>query len=256
MKALITGASSGIGRSMAYYLAGLGYDLILVARDKEKLQELQDEISTDVKIIVADLTDEMKLKEIYVVCKNDDIDLLINNAGFGLCGEFDDLDLSKELSMIDVNIKALHTLTKFFLKDMKKRNKGYILNVASIAAFEAGPLMATYYATKAYVLRFSLALREELRREQSKVSISCLCPGPVDTNFNKVANVEFALKGLSSDYVAKYAIDKTLKRKAIIIPSLKMKLVCFATRLAPQTFVAKIVYRIQKKKIRGKDYEK
>lgn len=256
MKALITGASSGIGRSMAYYLSSLGYDLILVARSKEKLQEIQKELETDVKIIVADLSDEVKLKEIYVVCKKDDIDILVNNAGFGLCGEFDDLELSKEMEMIDVNIRALHTLTKFFLKEMKKRDSGLILNVASVAAFQAGPLMATYYATKAYVLRFSLAIREELRREKSNVSVSCLCPGPVDTNFNSVANVEFTVKALTSDYVAKYAIDKALKGKAVIVPSFKMKLAVFMNRLLTQTFVSKVVYKIQKNKISRKKKEK
>lgn len=256
MKALITGASSGIGRSMAYYLSSLGYDLILVARNKEKLQEIQKELKTDVKIIVADLSDEVKLKEIYVVCKKDDIDILVNNAGFGLCGEFDDLELSKEMEMVDVNIRALHTLTKFFLKEMKKRDRGIILNVASVAAFQPGPLMATYYATKAYVLRFSLAIREELRREKSNVSISCLCPGPVDTNFNSVANVEFSVKALTSDYVAKYAIDKALKKKAIIVPGFKMKALIFLNRLVSQTFVAKIVYKIQKNKIERKKKEK
>lgn len=256
MKALITGASSGIGRSMAYYLSSLGYDLILVARSKEKLQEIQKELKTDVKIIVADLADEVKLKEIYVVCKKDDIDILVNNAGFGLCGEFDDLELSKEMEMIDVNIRALHTLTKFFLKEMKKRDRGLILNVASVAAFQAGPLMATYYATKAYVLRFSLAIREELRREKSNVSVSCLCPGPVDTNFNSVANVEFTVKALTSDYVAKYAIDKALKGKAVIVPSFKMKLAVFMNRLVTQTFVSKVVYKIQKNKINRKKKER
>lgn len=248
MKALITGGSSGIGYSMAKYLSSIGYDLILVARDKEKLQKIQKELPTDVKIIVADLSSESKLKELYVLCKNDNIDILINNAGFGLFGEFSNSDLNTELNMIDVNIKAVHILTKLFLKDMKKRGTGYILNVSSAASFQAGPLMSTYYATKAYVTRLTLAIYEELRKEKSKVHISCLCPGPVSTNFDNVADVDFSMKGLDSEYVAKYAIDKMLKNKLIIVPGFKMKFTIFMNRFISNKLALKVVYRFQKKK--------
>ena len=166
MKVLITGASSGIGYQMAKYLSDLGHDLVLVSRDKQKLQMMQDELKCEVKIIVADLSDASKVKEVYVLCKNDNIDILINNAGFGDCGNFDETDLTREMEMLDLNIRAVHILTKLFLRDMKKRNCGYILNVASSAAFMPGPLMATYYSTKAYVLRLTTALYEELRREK------------------------------------------------------------------------------------------
>ena len=249
MKALVTGASSGIGYSMAKYLSDLGYDLILVARDKERLQEIQKELKTDVKIVVADLSQESKIKELYVLCKNDNIDLLVNNAGFGLFGEFDSTELSSELSMIDVNIKAVHILTKLFLKDMIKKDSGYILNVSSSASFQAGPLMATYYASKSYVTKLTVAIYEELRRKKSKVHVSCLCPGPVKTNFNNVANVKFAMKGLDSDYVAKYAIDKMLKKnKLIIVPGFKMKTLLFFNRFLSTKRAARIVYKFQKKK--------
>lgn len=251
MKALITGASSGIGTSFARYLSKLGYDLILVARNKDKLQELQKELPTDVKIVVADLSQESKIKELYVLCKNDNIDLLINNAGFGLFGEFDSTDLTREMEMIDVNIRAVHMLTKLFLKDMVKKDSGYILNVASSASFQAGPLMATYYASKSYVQRLTVAIYEELRRKKSKVHVSCLCPGPVKTNFNDVANVDFSMKGLDSDYVAKYAIDKMLKKnKLLIIPGKKMKMLVFFNRFISTKRAAKIVYKFQKKKER------
>lgn len=252
MKALITGASSGIGYEMAHYLSELGYDLILVARDKEKLQEMQQDLKVNVKIIVADLSIENKLKEVYVLCKNENIDVLINNAGFGMCGYFTETDLNRELEMINTNIRAVHILTKLFLKDMKKRNSGYILNVASSAAFEPGPLMATYYSTKAYVLRLTTSLYEELRREKSKVVVSCLCPGPVDTNFNRVAGVTFSIKPLTSKYVSRYAIKKMFKKKLIIIPGLKMKVAVFFTRFVPTKVLARITYRIQSKKIRNK----
>ncbi len=249
MKALITGASSGIGYSMAKYLSSLGYDLILVARDKEKLQAIQKELKTDVKIVVVDLSQEDKIKDLYILCKNDNIDILINNAGFGLFGEFDSTDLSREVNMIDVNIKAVHILTKLFLKDMVKRNSGYILNVSSSASFQAGPLMATYYASKSYVTRLTVAIYEELRRKKSKVHVSCLCPGPVKTNFNNVADVQFSMKGYDSDYVAKYAIDKMLKKnKLIIVPGFKMKSLIFFNRFISTKRAAKIVYKFQKRK--------
>ena len=249
MKALITGASSGIGYSMAKYLGSLGYDLILVARDKEKLQSIQKEIQTDVKIVVADLSQESKIKELYVLCKNDNIDILINNAGFGLFGEFDSTDLSSELNMIDVNIRAVHILTKLFLKDMVKRDSGYILNVSSSASFQAGPLMATYYATKSYVYQLTEALYYEQKKKKSNVGVSVLCPGPVDTNFNNVAGVRFGVKPLSSSYVAKYAIDKMFKKKMLIIPGVKMKLSKFFGRFASDKALLRIAYKIQKKKV-------
>lgn len=250
MKALITGASSGIGYQMAKYLSELGHSLILVARDKKKLQEMQEELKTETKIIVADLSDTSKVKEIYVLCKNENIDILINNAGFGACGKFDEIDLNKELEMIDLNINAVHVLTKLFLRDMKKKKSGYILNVASSAAFLPGPLMATYYSTKAYVLRLTTALYEELRRDKSNVVVSCLCPGPVDTNFNKVANVKFSVKPLDSEFVAKCAIDEMFNKKLIIIPGFKMKLAHFFSKFCSTKFLAKITYNIQKKKLK------
>ena len=189
------------------------------------------------------------IKSLYVLVKNDDIDLLVNNAGFGLCGYFSETDLTRELEMINVNIKAYHILTKLFLKDMKKKDRGHILNVASSAAFESGPLMATYYATKSYVYRLTEAIWYELKKQKSNVHISCLCPGPVDTNFNKVANVRFSIKPMSSKYVAKYAIDKTLKGKLLIIPGMKMKLSKFFGRFISDKAMMKMTYKIQKKKI-------
>ena len=152
--------------------------------------------------------------------------------------------------MINTNIVAYHVLTKLYLKNMQEKNKGKILNVASIAGFMPGPLMATYYSTKAYVVRLSESIREELRKEKSKVQISILCPGPVNTNFNKVANVEFALKGLSSQYVAKYAIQKFLKGKFYIVPGIKIKLAKFAIKMFPSNLVAKVSYNMQRKKIK------
>lgn len=248
MKALITGASSGMGRDMAKILSQNGYDLILVARDEKRLEEVKKQLKTETKIVVMDISKEENCKKIYE--ENKDIDILINNAGFGDCGHFEETSLDKDIQMIHTNIIAYHILTKLYLKEMIKKDSGKILNVASIAGFMPGPLMTTYYSTKNYVVRFSESIREELRRKKSKVQISILCPGPVDTNFNKVADVEFALKGLSSEYVAKYAINKFFKGKFYIVPGWKIRLARIGVKLAPASFVAKISYNMQKRKIR------
>lgn len=250
MKALVTGASSGIGKEIAIYLDKLGYEVILVARNKEKLESVAKTLIHKPKIIVMDLQQVEDIKSLYVLVKNDDIDILVNNAGFGLCGNFTDIELSKELEMIDINIKAVHILTKLFLKDMKRKNRGYILNVASSAAFESGPLMATYYSTKSYIYRLTEAINYELKKEKVNVHVSCLCPGPVDTNFNNVANVKFSVKPLKADYVAKYAVDKMLNNKMLIIPGLKMKLAKFFGRFLSDKALMRITYRIQRRKIK------
>ena len=247
MKALITGASSGIGRDIARELSKRGYDLILVARNLEKLEEVKKELKTNIEIVSMDVSSPENCKQLHENYK--DIDILINNAGFGDCGYFDKTNLDKELQMINTNIVAYHVLTKLYLQDMKQKNSGKILNVASIAGFMPGPLMATYYSTKAYVVRLSEAIREELRKEKSKVQISILCPGPVNTNFNKVADVQFALKGLSSEYVAKYTTDKLFKGRFYIVPGWKIKLAKFETKIAPNNLVARICYNMQRRKI-------
>lgn len=248
MKALITGAGSGIGRDMAKYLAAMKYDLILVGRDKQRLEELQNELQVNSKIIIADLSDPTRVKEVYVMTKNEDIDILINDAGFGAFGKFYETDLNNEIDMINTNVVAVQLLTKLFLRDMQKKNYGYILNVASLAAFGPGPLMATYYATKAYVNNLTEAINEELRRDKSNVFICSLCPGPVDTNFNNVAGVHFGVKALTSEEVAHYAIDSMFKKKVIIIPGFKMKLALFGRRFISRSLLRKITYDIQKSK--------
>ena len=213
MKALVTGASSGIGEEIAKELGKRGYDIILVARNEEKLKDVASKIKTKTRIITMDLSNKENCKKLYEETKNEDIDILINNAGFGVHGKFCDTDLNKEVQMIETNITAVHILMKLYLKDMIKKDRGHILNVASMAAFGPGPLMSSYYASKAYVYRLSQGVKTELRKNNSKVKISVLCPGPVRTNFNKVAGVDFAAPSLSSEYVAKYAVKKMLKNK-------------------------------------------
>lgn len=248
MKALITGASSGIGRDMAYYLAELGYDLILVARRKNRLEEIKNKVNVNVKIIPMDLLIEENVFKLYEKVKKDDIDILINNAGFGLFGSFVKTDLQRELEMIDLNIKTYHILTKLFLKDFVNKDKGYILNVCSSAGFLAGPRLNTYYATKNYITKLTLAIYEELRREKSHVHISALCPGPVSTEFNEVAHGVFSIKEMNSQVVAKYAIDKMFKNKLIIVPGWSVKLGLFFNRFIPWKLSLFITYYIQKRK--------
>jgi len=250
MKALITGASSGLGADFARILSKQGYDLILVARRKEKLKQLKEELNTNVDIICTDLSSSFNCSRLYNKLKNEDIDILINNAGFGVFGSFETIKLEKELDLIDINIKAVHILTKLFLIDFKKKDKGYILNVASSAAFQPGPLMATYYASKSYVYNLTCALYEELRRDDSNVKVSVLCPGPVNTEFNSVAGVEFGMKSLESYDVAKYALDKMFKNKLVIIPGFQIKAAKFLGRFLPTKLLIKITYNIQKKKVK------
>lgn len=248
MKILITGASSGIGKDMAKYLSSLGHDLILVARRKDRLEKFKKQLKTNVEIISTDLSKADNCYKLYNKVKNKNIDFLINNAGFGLLGFSYETDLEKELEMIDANIKSVHILSKLFLEDFYKLDSGRILNVSSSAGFLPGPKLNTYYATKNYVLKYTLGLYEELRKSNSNVKISVLCPGPVNTEFNKVAGSEFELKGLSSEYVAKYAIDKALKNKLIIIPGTSVKIGLFLSRFLPYKILLRVVYKIQNKK--------
>lgn len=250
MRVLVTGASSGIGRDLAREFAKRKYDLILVARDVEKLESLKNELISKYKInaeyISLDLSVERNCIDLYEKIKN--IDILVNNAGLGDFGRFWKTDLSKDLTIIETNIRSVHILTKLYLKDMKERDSGKILNVASIAGFMPGPLMATYYASKNYVVRLSEAIREELHKEKSNVKISILCPGPVKTNFNNVANVKFEIQSLTSEYVAKYTVNQFLKNKFYIVPGFTIKCVKFFSKIVPTPILAKCSYHMQKKK--------
>ena len=249
MRVLITGASSGIGRSLALEFAKMGYDLVLVARDKSKLNEVKKEIEdkVSVEIVSMDLTDIDSCKKLYDKY-NKDIDILVNNAGFGLFGEFTEIDLDKELEMIDTNLCALQSLMKLYLRDMVKRDSGQILNVASIAGFMPGPLMSTYYATKNYVVSLSEGVREELKKRKSKVRVSILCPGPVMTNFDNVAGVSFSLNGKSSEEVAKYTVRELKRGRFYIVPGIDIKLLRLVSGIVPRSLISKIVYYQQRKK--------
>ncbi len=248
--AVITGASSGIGTEFAKRLANEGYALVLVARREERLKQLAEELQTECAIIAADLSSMSECERVVSELGDKDIEVFINNAGFGRCGETLHIDTETELHMIDVNVKAVHKLTKLILPKMVEKDKGYILNVASSAGLiPAGPYMAAYYATKAYVTSYTRAVAEELKQKKSHVYIGCLCPGPVDTEFNKVANVEFALKGISAVKCANYAVVKMFRKKVTIVPGVVMKFAIVASRLAPTKLAVKIAAKQQRKKL-------
>lgn len=250
MRVLITGASSGIGRDLAREFAKKNYEIVLVARNIEKLESLKKELTEEYHVKVEYLSVDLSSRENCVDLheKARDIDILVNNAGLGDFGNFTNTQLEKDFTIIDTNITAMHVLTKLYLKDMKEKKSGKILNVASIAGFLPGPLMATYYASKNYVVRLSEAIREELKKEKSNVKISILCPGPVRTNFNNVANVKFEISSLSSEYVAKYTVNKFLKDKFYIVPGFQIKCAKFFSKIVPTQILAKCTYHMQKRK--------
>lgn len=248
MRALITGASSGIGREMALQLAARGYALTLVARREDRLRALAAEVDVPCEIITADLSQPDEVKRVYRAARGADLEVVVNNAGFGLFGPFAETDLTREIEMIQTNIVAVHILTKLFLRDFRRADRGYILNVASSAGFMAGPLMATYYATKNYVLRLTQAIREELRREGSAVRVAALCPGPVDTEFNDVANVRFSIRPLSAADAAAYGLRGLFAGRGILVPGCMMRLTLAARRFAPEELATRITYHIQHRK--------
>jgi len=251
--ALITGASSGIGLELARLFARGGFDLVLVARSLDKLNQLAGELrerwGVSVRILVKDLTNPQAPDEVFQGLRQASIpiDILVNNAGFGAYGFFHQLDLKRDLEMIQVNIAVLTKLTKLFLPAMIERKQGKILNVASTAAFQPGPLMAVYYATKAYVLHFSEAIANELRG--TGVTVTCLCPGPTRSGFQEMAdieNVKLVRAGMmSSERVARIGYEGLLKGKTVVVAGLRNKISAFLVRLGPRSWVRRIVRFVQ-----------
>ena len=246
--ALITGASSGIGRDLAILLSRRGYNLILVGRSLSRLETVLPKLShRRVQLLALDLSKEEHCSQLYRQCRGQ-VDLLVNNAGFGLFGEFSGTKLDTELNLLDLNVRAVHILTKLFLRDMVKQDRGAILNVASVAGYLPGPLMETYYASKAYLLRLDLAIWKELKKRRSRVQISTLCPGPVDTGFNRRAGVQFAIPGRNSFWVAAYALEQLEKGKRVILPGWEAKAVAVLGKIAPDSLLLEGAYRMQRRK--------
>lgn len=247
--AVITGASSGIGAEFARNLSSRGYGLILVARREERLRALATELGSPAEVFTADLSQESECNRLGEFLSGFDVEIFINNAGFGDCGPFSETDLDKEMRMIEVNVIALHRLSKLAVHLLAK-NGGHLLNIGSSAGLmPAGPYMATYYATKAYVVSLTQAIAIEQKEAHGNISASVLCPGPVNTEFNDVANVRFALPGISPKFCAEYALKQMFKGQTIILPSFLMKCAAVAAKMFPRNLVAKIAGAQQKKKL-------
>lgn len=248
--ALVTGASSGIGAEFAKRLDSLGFNVIITARRADRLEELAAELTHKATVIPADLSQRSECLRLYDEVKDKNVSVLINNAGFGMIGDFDSTDLDRELSLLDVNCAAVHILTKLFVRDFVKKDRGYILNVGSSAGLmPGGPLMAAYYASKAYVVSLTQSIAGELRARGCRASISVLCPGPVETEFNDVAECSFAVKGISAGFCAEEGLKGLFGRKTVIIPGAGMKLGAAAVRFAPRGLVVRIAREMQSRKI-------
>ena len=251
---LITGASGGIGLELATLFERNGHDLVLVARSKDKLDEaasaFQSHHGITVHTIVHDLSRTDSARALYeeVRRRGISIDVLINNAGAGTWGEFWQTDLARETEILQLNVVSLVQLTKLFLQDMIKNRNGKILNVASTAAFQAGPLMAVYYASKALVLSFTEALANETRG--SGVTVCALCPGPTETNFRSAAGMKKSMLfsrhlNLPSTEVARVGYEGLKRGKTVIIPGFKNRLIVQMLRLLPRSFTVDSVRKMQ-----------
>lgn len=254
--ALITGASGGIGYEFVKLFAQEGYNLVLIARSGEKLaqiaKDLKQKYSIAVKVITKDLSNTTSSEEIFQELQQENItvDILVNNAGFATYGLFNETNLNIELQMMQVNVVSLTHLTKLFLKDMVKQGYGRILNVASTAAFQPGPLMAVYFATKAYVLSFTEAIANEL--EGTGVTVTALCPGPTESGFQKRAAMEDSKlvngqKIMDSETVAKIGYAALMKSKTVVITGIKNKILAASVKFCTRKMVAKIVRSIQER---------
>lgn len=240
MKALITGASSGLGKDMAMILSKKGYDIIAVARNKANMEKAFSNIKNCI-IIPMDLSIPKNCFKLYNMVKDEDIEIVINNAGFGEFGFFNKTNLKREIDMINLNIKAVHILTKLFLKDMIKKDRGYILNVGSIGSFYPSPFYSSYFASKSYVLNLDLAIYEELKKLKSNVYIGTFCPGTINTNFHKNANVKGKVFGSNSYKASIYAIEKMFAKKPIIINGFAKFVPCIVSIL-PKVVMLKLAY--------------
>lgn len=246
MYALITGASSGIGREMAIQLAEKNVDLILVARRHERLMNLREAIvnkyGVDVVTYPIDLNNEQSLYTLHNSCQQYDVRIVVNCAGFGKMGLFHDIPLEEDLDMIKTNVTAVHVLTKLFSKSM---TRGVILNVASIAAFSPVPLLSTYGATKAYVQSLSRAVNYEMKRSGRPIRVITMCPGPVNTEFNKVAHGSFLMPGMSAKKCAKYAVDGIFGNKEMVLPGFVPKATHILSKIIPTAIQLPIEYFVE-----------
>lgn len=248
--AVVTGASSGIGMEFARRLSLEGYPLILIARRRDRLEALRRELGTECLLLPADLARREDLIRLCEDLVGRRIDVFINNAGFGVSGPFMTTEVAREIGMVDVNVTAQHVLFKYILHRMEAEGGGAILNVASSAGlFPAGPYMSGYYATKAYMASLTRGVAEELRQAGSPVYVGCLCPGPVNTEFNDVADVSFALPGISPEECVDYALRMMERRQTLIIPGREIRAAVIGQRFIPAALTVRLTAAQQKKKM-------
>ncbi|MFW6254122.1 MAG: SDR family NAD(P)-dependent oxidoreductase [Chitinivibrionales bacterium] len=257
--ALLTGASGGLGLDLSRFLARDGYDLVLVARRGDKLSSIAEEFSheygTTVYVCPADLDGSAGVKKVldFVQKQSLTIDILINNAGIGFFGRFVDIPAESITTMVRLNTLALTELTRAFLPDMLRRHKGRIMNVASTAAFQPGPLMAVYYATKAYVLHLSEALDDEYHK--SGVRITAFCPGPTRTDFHDRAGMDSSmplLKLMDSAAAASIGYRGMLRGKRVVVPGLKNRIMSMISQRLPRRLATRIIHHIQEGRMGGR----
>ena len=248
-KALVTGASSGIGREIALRLAAKGYRVTLVGRSPERLQEVQKAADSPCELLPADLSDREACRQVAETILREKPEVVVNNAGFGEFGDVGTRGTEGLCGMIDVNVTALTILTEACARLFRERGSGYLMNVASIAGLlPGGPHMAGYYATKAYVTSLTGAVAQELREAGCHAHVCMLCPGPVDTRFNAVANVEFALPGISAEKCAEIAVNRMFAGKEVIIPGVLIRASAMMTRLLPRRLYLRLLSGQQRKK--------
>ena len=251
---LITGATGGLGKAFAKLYANDNNNLLLVATNDEKLAALKTELEKDYNVVIdvfkADLSDKAQCEAVFDYAKEKEyfVNNLVNNAGFGDCTDFKDMDVEKQTKMVSVNCSALLYFTRVFLTDMIENNEGHIINVGSIASFVPGPYMSTYHATKAFVLSLGEAVAYEIRK--TNVKLLTLCPGPFDSGFVSTAGNQYTfdkIKPIPAEEVAKYGYKQSKKGKRVAVVGFGNKLTVFAPRLFPRNFVAAISGKTTKK---------
>lgn len=245
-KAVVTGASSGIGREIALYLSQIGYYVVLVGRNEDSLEAVRKEIGQFSETVKTDLSVPNNARLLFEAHKNADV--IVNCAGLGVFGEFDLTDLDRELEMLNTNVLSLHVLTKLYYVEFNKRGKGRILNVSSSASYFIGPAFSSYYASKAYVTRLTRAVQTELKRNPTGVTVTLFCPGPVKTAFGKKDGISDGSGAITAAVAAKKAVDGMLKGKEIVFPNFLTKLSVLGSKILPECITARFVYKIQIKK--------
>ncbi len=248
MKALITGATGGLGKAFAQELAANGWQLYLCGQNEKKLRALAEEMPKGTRFFQVDLSKREGCLALYEAVKEEDVDFVIHNAAIGCYGHFAEHTLAEEERLFALDAQSVLLLTKCFLNDFVARDWGWILNVSSTAGFAPGPLMSGYYAAKSYVLRLTEGIHEELRRADSHVTVSVFCPGPIETEFTRRAGGQRGLPGMDAQKAARQALRGLFQGKCVIYPGVTERLTRLAQRLLPDESLLRLNYQLQRTK--------